>query len=328
MIISPQTTLFTSKDKTMEPTYKPYADRTPDFQYYWALCSTLYPDMAINGRGEYIKNEFQTHGRYSNFAMAPLDFKFENGFPLITERKLGFWRKFVNEMWAFMNGARTLQELRQYGDAKTWPSFWENWVYAEKCAKFGLPAGDMGDGAYSVFGKYPAPDGTSFNQFLAMIDQARDFPSLTTHMVTSWMPVYALGSKARQRKVVVAPCHGTAVRIIINEGKLTLQHVQRSADMPVGAVGNMIGYASVALALARVLKVIPYRYVHFFMDAHTYENQIDPWVKTLLERRPRRFPTLRISNSAPMDFLAIRGEHFELSDYDPHPAMNDIPVTE
>lgn len=309
----------------MTPNYKPYSERTPDFQYRAVLRSSL--SQQDGGNGEYIKNQFQDTGRFSNFAAQPLDFKFENGFPIITERKIGFWCKFVNEMWAFMNGARTLDEMRQYGDEKTWPNFWENWVYPDKCRQFGLKPGDMGDGSYSVFGKYPAPDGTSFNQFLAMIEQIRDFPSVTTHMVTSWMPVYALGSRRKPRKVVVAPCHGTAVRVIINDGRLTLQHVQRSADMPVGAVGNIIGYASVALALARLLKVEPYRYVHFFMDAHTYEKQV-PWVKTILERQPRAFPTLSISNLAPLDFLALRAEHFELTDYDPHPAMNDIPVTE
>ncbi|OHA91539.1 MAG: hypothetical protein A2758_00265 [Candidatus Zambryskibacteria bacterium RIFCSPHIGHO2_01_FULL_49_18] len=311
----------------MQPNYKPYTDRTPDFQYQALLRSSLPASVVPEGKGEYVKNQFQDSGRFSNFAAPPLDFKFENGFPLITERKIGFWPKFINEMWAFMNGARTIDELRQYGDEKTWPNFWEHWVYPEKCVQFGLPAGDLGDGSYSVFGKYPAPDGTSFNQFLTMIDQIKDFPSVTTHMVTSWMPVYALGSRKNPRKVVVAPCHGTAVRVIINDGKLTLQHVQRSADMPVGAVGNIIGYAAVALALARLLNVEPYRYVHFFMDAHTYEKQI-PWVQKILEREPRPFPTLRISDTAPKDFLALRAEHFELTDYDPHPSMNDIPVTE
>ena len=311
----------------MQSRYLPYEERFRDFQYREALSSTLPPKMWPNGRGEYVKNQFQESGRFSNFAMPPLDFLFENGFPLVTERRIGFWPKFINEMWAFMNGARTLDELRLYGDKKTWPNFWENWVYPEKCAKFGLEPGDLGDGSYSVFGKYPAPDGTSFNQFLAMIDQIRDHPSITTHMVTSWMPVYALGSDSRPRKVVVAPCHGTAVRVIINDGKLTLQHVQRSADMPVGAVGNIIGYASVALALGRLLEVEPYRYVHFFMDGHIYENQV-PWVRELLKREPRPFPTLRINDAAPTNFLDLRAEHFELSDYDPHPPMNDIPVME
>ena len=312
----------------MKPAYKPFEKRARDFQYRGALQSTLPVHLSVRGRGEYVKNEFQKTGRYSNFAMPPLDFLFENGFPLITERKIGFWRKFINEMWAFMNGARTLDELRTYGNEKTWPNFWENWVYAEKCARFNQAPGDLGDGSYSVFGKYPTPDGASFNQFLAMIDQIRDYPSVTTHMVTSWMPVYALGTEKNPRKVVVAPCHGTAVRVIINNGKLTLQHVQRSADMPVGAVGNIIGYASVALALARVLNVEPYRYVHFFMDGHTYENQINPWVNEILKRDPRPFPTLHIREDAPKDFLELRAEHFELTDYDPHPAMNDIPVTE
>lgn len=309
----------------MHPAYLPYEERTPDFQYRGVLASTL-PE-ADGGEGEFVKNEFQDSGRYSNFGMPKVDFKFRNGFPLITERKVNFWPKFINEMAAFINGARTLDEMRQYGDKKTWPNFWEQWLYPEKCAQFGLPAGDMGDGSYSVFGKYPSPDGTSFNQFLAMIEQIRDFPSVTTHMVTSWMPVYALGNRKRRRKVVVAPCHGTAVRVIINDGRLTLQHVQRSADMPVGAIGNMVGYAAVALQLARILDVEPYRYVHCFMDPHSYKVQL-PWTKRIIAIEPRPFPTLLIKDDAPKDLLAFRAEHFELKDYNPHPAMNDIPVTE
>ena len=309
----------------MHPNYKPYSERTPDLQYQAILRQILPPDYG--GKGEFFKNQYQTKGRFSNFALPPLDFRFENGFPIITERKIGFWRKFINEMWAFMNGARTLEEMRQYGDEKTWPDFWRHWVTPEKCARFELAPGDLGDGSYSVFGKYPAPDGTSFNQFLAMIDQIKSSPGVTTHMVTSWMPVYALGTKSHPRKVVVAPCHGTAVRVIVSDGKLTLQHVQRSADMPVGAVGNIIGYASVAIALARILGVEPHRYIHFFMDGHIYEDQISA-VQEILDREPRVFPTLRIKDSAPTEFLAMRAEDFELTDYDPHPAMNDIPVTE
>lgn len=311
----------------MHPKYLPYNKRSRDTQYREALIRSLPNGIWPGSRGEFVKNEFQVRGRYSDFAALPLEFMLENGFPIITERKIGFWRKFINEMWAFMNGARTLNELRQFGNEKTWPDFWRNWVYPEKCAKFGLAPGDLGDGSYAVFGNYPTPEGVSFNQFLAMIDQIRIWPSVTTHMVTSWMPAYTLESSERKRRVVVAPCHGTVVRVIIINNKLTLQHVQRSADMPVGAVGNIIGYASVALALSRLLGVEPYRYVHFFMDAHIYEDQM-PSVQELLRRDPRPFPTLRIKDEAPMDFLALRAEDFELTDYNPHPAMNNIPWTE
>ena len=305
--------------------YKPYEERTPDFQYRSALRSALPPEMG--GRGELFTNQFQTNGRWSNLGMPVIDIEFENGFPLITERNISFWRKAVAEIWAFINGARTIDELRKYGDEKTWPNFWEHWVYPEKCALFGLDPWDLGDGSYSVLGAYPTPDGTSFNQFMAMIEQIRDFPNVTTHMVTSWMPVYALGNKTHPRKVVVAPCHGNLVRVIINDGKLTLQHVQRSADMPVGAVLNMVQYPAIALGLSRLLGVEPYRYVHCFMDAHIYEDQI-PWAKRIIRRRPRPFPTMRIVDSAPEDFFALRPEHFELTDYNPHKAINDIPVTE
>jgi thymidylate synthase len=309
----------------MHPAYLPYEDRIPDLQYQTVLRSTLSPEHG--GVGELYKNQFQTHGRYCNLGMPVIDIRFENGFPLTTERKIGFWRKGINEMAAFMNGARTLTQLREYGDDKTWANYWEQWVTPQKCADFGLETGDLGPGSYSVLGSYPVPGDVSLNQFAAMLEQMRDFPDVTTHMVTSWMPAYVLGNRQRRRKVVVAPCHGNLVRAILLDGKLTLQHVQRSADMPVGSVLNLVGYAHVTMGIARELGVIPHRYVHCFMDAHTYENQVDPWVLELLSREPRPFPTMKIKDTAPRNLLELRAEHYELSDYDPHPAMNDIPVT-
>ena len=114
--------------------------------------------------------------------------------------------------------------------------------------------------------------------------------------------------------------------VIIND-QLTLQHVQRSADMPVGVVGNILQYAALTLAIAQVLGLTPRRYIHYFLDAQIYEDQIDR-VKRLIERQPRPFPTLTIIDPAIKDIFAFRPEHFELMDYDPHPSMNDIPVTE
>src|SRR3989344_6372392 len=104
MLVSRETyALHNLRGTDMEPRYKPYVERIPDLQYQAALRSTLLSGFVPGGQGEYVKNEFQKVGRYSNFGMFRLDYFFENGFPIITERKIGFWRKFINEMWAFMN---------------------------------------------------------------------------------------------------------------------------------------------------------------------------------------------------------------------------------
>ena len=53
-------------------------------------------------------------------------------------------------------------------------------------------------------------------------------------------------------------------------------------------------------------------------------DQVDS-VKLMLEREPRRLPTLTLVNP-PQDIFDFRRENFELSDYDPHPGIKKIPV--
>ncbi|HVW71876.1 MAG TPA: thymidylate synthase, partial [Candidatus Paceibacterota bacterium] len=59
-------------------------------------------------------------------------------------------------------------------------------------------------------------------------------------------------------------------------------------------------------------------------DAHIYVDQI-PMVEELLQREPRRLPTVTMVNKHD-DIFAFRKDDFELSDYDPHSPIKDIPV--
>jgi len=64
-------------------------------------------------------------------------------------------------------------------------------------------------------------------------------------------------------------------------------------------------------------------YVHTTSDTHIYESQIEK-VKELLEREPRKFPTMKLSPEADAieKITDFRPEHFILGDdYEPHPKM-------
>jgi thymidylate synthase len=100
--------------------------------------------------------------------------------------------------------------------------------------------------------------------------------------------------------------------------------IQRSCDVPVGLPQNLIQYAALALAIAQVTGTEAYEYVHSFSDAHIYVDQVDS-VKTMLEREPRRLPTLTLDPSK-KDIFDVRREDFTLTDYDPHPGIKKIPV--
>jgi len=49
----------------------------------------------------------------------------------------------------------------------------------------------------------------------------------------------------------------------------------------------------------------------------------------MLEREPRRLPTVQITQDGRKvtDIHEFRAEHFEVCDYDPHPAISSIPVS-
>src|SRR3989338_9177495 len=240
-------------------------------------------------------------------------------FPSSERLPVTVWRQAIGEICAFINGARTQKSLEEFG-----VSWWKSWLTKEKCEKRGLEEGDLGPGSYgAAFHDFPTAEGVPYNQIQNIIEQIREFPHLKTHFITPWIPQYIIRGTGKQQKVVVCPCHGWLhFRIIDN--KLTLHMFQRSGDFPVGVPSNMVQYAALLMVLAHVTKTEPYEFVHSFSDAHIYVDQI-PAVEELLKREPKRLPTVTMNNKKD-DIFDYRAEDFELSDYDPHPPMKDIPV--
>ncbi|HEY4489593.1 MAG TPA: thymidylate synthase [Candidatus Paceibacterota bacterium] len=291
---------------------KPFSDRAPDTQYRDNLAYILK-------NGERVKSQQGTDA-LTVIAPPPMHFKLENGFPMITERSVkGFWKGSIGEICAFINGARTLEELESFGC-----KFWTPWGTPEKAAKRGLEPGDLGPGSYgAAFHDFPTSEGVPYNQIKNIVEQMIEFPHLRTHFISPWIPQYIIRGTGKQQKVVVSPCHGW-IHLRIIDNKLTLHMFQRSADFPVGVPSNMIQYTALLMMLAHVTKTIPYEFVHSFSDAHIYVDQIDT-VKELLAREPRSLPTVTMT-SPKTDVFDFRADDFDLSDYDPHPPMKDIPV--
>src|SRR5215510_9447154 len=103
---------------------------------------------------------------------------------------------------------------------------------------------------------------------------------------------------------------------------------QRSGDVPIDVPANMIQYAALLLMLEQLTSIPTVAYYHTISDTHVYENQRNA-VTVMLEREPRRLPTVQITQDGRKvtDIHEFRAEHFEVSDYDPHPAISSIPVS-
>lgn len=288
----------------MQSNYKPLITRTPDTQYRDRLAFILK-------YGILTEKTPQGVAAITCFGTLPqMVFDLSNGVPLITERALPSWKSAVGEVVAFINGARTIDEIESYGVN---PAFWS--PYRGK--GYGPDKIDMGPGSYgAVFHDLPMPDGSTFNQLQNIVDQIKQFPDMRSHRVTNWIPYYT--RRGEGRRVIVTPCHGTMHWRVI-QGKLHLHMKQDSADMPIGVPHNMIQYAALLLMMCQVTGYKPGNYIHSFSDAHIYENQVEK-VKELIERPAKPFPTMYLYKGIE-DLFEFRLNHFSIEEYDPHPGM-------
>lgn len=294
--------------------YRPYDQRGVSTQYRDVLGRVLAEGVEVPTRqGPSALTVMQQSMRF------PL----AEGFPVITERSIaGFWRKPIGELCAFINGATTLDELAEFGC-----DWWGPWATPEKTAKRGLPPGDIGPGSYGgAFHDFPTAEGPGFDQFAHLVEQVRELPQDRTHFVSPWIPQYQVRGAGKTPRTTIAPCHGW-VHVRVLDGGLHLHMFQRSGDVPVGVPSNMVQYAALTLMLEHLTGVPAVAYYHTISDAHVYDDQLDQ-VRTMLDREPLPLPTVHLTDAgrAVTDIHDFRAEHFELTDYHPHPGLGRIPV--
>jgi thymidylate synthase len=300
---------------------KPVSDRTADYQYRELLRLVLEQGV--------LDHTQQGTDTISLMAPDPLRFKLSNGFPMITERNLNpptseklpvtIWQQAIGEIFAFINGARTTEQLEAFGC-----HWWKMWATPEKCAKRGLEPGDLGPGSYgAAFHDFPTIESGSFNQFAQILEQIEELPHLKTHLVTPFIPQYMIRGKGKQQKVVVVPCHGLVHLRVLNN-KLTLHMFQRSSDLVVGLPSNLVQYAALLMAIAQVTGFEADELILSISDAHIFVDHL-PAVEKMLNRTPYTFPTMTVDENVG-NLFAFRREHFVLSDYQSHPGMKGLPV--
>jgi thymidylate synthase len=294
--------------------YDPFDQRRPDSQYRDLL-------RRILEHGE--KTPTRQGPPALTLMQQTMRFDLANGFPMVTDRSIrSFWRKPIGELCAFINGATTLDELREFGC-----DWWDDWATEEKTAKRGLVPGDIGPGSYGgAFHDFPTAEGPTFNQFRHLVEQLKELPADRTHFVSPWIPQYQTRGRGKTPRTTIAPCHGWVHVRVLND-RLHLHMFQRSGDVPVGVPSNMVQYAALALMLEHLTGFEAATYYHTISDAHIYADQVEP-VHVVLDREPRRLPTVYLNDRGRgvADIHDFRADHFDLADYDPHPGLR-IPVS-
>jgi thymidylate synthase len=294
--------------------YRPYDKREPDSQYRQMLERIVSDGIAAPTR---------QGPRALTLMQQTMRFELASGFPVITERSMkSFWRKPIGELCAFINGATTLAELAEFGC-----DWWDPWATTAKTSSRGLPPGDLGPGSYGgAFRRFPTADGGEFDQFQHLVEQLAELPADRTHFVSPWIPQYQVRGSGKTPRTTISPCHGW-VHVRVLAGGLHLHMFQRSGDVPVGVPANMVQYAALALMLEQLTGIEAVAYYHTISDAHIYSDQLGH-VREMLGREERRLPTVTLTEAGLQvtDIHQFRAEHFEIADYDPHPAISGIPV--
>jgi thymidylate synthase len=94
---------------------------------------------------------------------------------------------------------------------------------------------------------------------------------------------------------------------------------QRSADTFLGVPFNIASYALLTMMIAQITGLKPGEFIHTLGDTHIYSNHFDQ-VKEQLSRTPKNLPTMKINpERTRLEDFTI--DDFELTNYDPHPAI-------
>ncbi|HEX7194900.1 MAG TPA: thymidylate synthase, partial [Chthoniobacterales bacterium] len=119
-------------------------------------------------------------------------------------------------------------------------------------------------------------------------------------------------------KMKLQPCHAM-FQFYVQEGKLSCQLYQRSADLFLGVPFNIASYALLTSMVAAVCDLEPGDFIHTFGDIHIYLNhrvQVDEQ----LSRTPRPLPSLRFLRK-PKEISLFEYGDVQVIGYDPYPAI-------
>lgn len=221
-------------------------------------------------------------------------FDLNAGFPLLTTKKLHL-KSIIYELLWFLKGDTNIKYLTDHG-----VRIWNEWADE---------SGDLGPVYGHQWRSWPAPDGQSVDQISLLIEQLKNNPDSRRHIVSAW-------NVADVNDMALPPCH-CLFQFYINNGRLSCQLYQRSADVFLGVPFNIASYALLTHMVAQVCGLQVGDFVHTFGDAHIYVNHLEQ-MQQQMQRKPYPLPKLQI-NPDVNDIFAFEFDDFKLIDYQAHP---------
>ena len=223
-------------------------------------------------------------------------FDLRDRFPLLTTKKLHL-KSIVYELLWFLRGDTNVRFLNEHG-----VKIWDEWADEN---------GNLGRVYGAQWRDWRGANGIHVDQIGKIISDIRENPSSRRLIVNAWNP-------AEIDRMALPPCH-VLFQFYVNNGELSCQLYQRSADLFLGVPFNIASYSLLTMMVAQVCDLQPGDFVHTFGDLHLYQNHVEQ-AREQLSRQCRPLPRMEL-NPAIRRIEDFRFEDFTLFDYDPHPSI-------
>ena len=227
-------------------------------------------------------------------------FKLEEGFPLITTKKL-HTKSIIHELLWFLRGETNVKSLQAAG-----VSIWDEWADAQ---------GELGPIYGRQWRSWPAPSvadpGRTIDQIQNLMQELKTNPDSRRLIVNAW-------NVGQLDQMALAPCH-TMFQFYVAKGKLSSQLYQRSADIFLGVPFNIASYALLTHLVADQSGFEPGDFIWTGGDCHLYNNHIEQ-AKEQLSRSAFPLPRLKLNRRA-QNIFSYSFEDVVIEGYTHHPAI-------
>ena len=224
-------------------------------------------------------------------------FDLSEGFPAVTTKKV-HWPSVIHELLWFLSGDTNIEYLKENK-----VRIWNEWAYEN---------GDLGP----VYGKqwrfWESNDGRVIDQIEGAIELIKNNPQSRRIIVSAW-------NVGELDEMALMPCHAF-FQFYVNEGRLSCNLYQRSADAFLGVPFNISSYSLLTCMIAQVCGLEPGEFVWTVGDCHLYLNHTEQ-AKMQIAREPLDLPTLHLDPSiSSIDEFTF--EHITIEGYDHHPHIS------
>ncbi len=245
-------------------------------------------------------------------------FDLSEGFPMVTTKKLHL-KSIVHELLWFLKGETNIVYLKENN-----VKIWDDWADEN---------GELGP----VYGhQWRNWNSEEIDQITELIATLKTNPNSRRMLVSAWNPsvlpdtTKSFAENVANGKVALPPCHAFFQFYVTSpdltkgeeQGKLSCQLYQRSADIFLGVPFNIASYALFTMMIAQVCNLEVGEFIHTFGDAHIYNNHFEQ-LELQLSRDLKPLPKM-VLNPEIKNILDFKFEDFKLVGYEPHAHIKGI----